>query len=514
MASDPVGEAKALVAELCAGLYSQGHVSGTGGGISIKVDTPEGDRIVMAPSGVQKERMRPEDMFVLDAAGEVLHTPEARPPPYKPPKLSECAPLFMSAFELRGARAVLHGHSMNAFLATLLDPHASEFKVTHIEMIKGIVGQGFYSVHTVPIIENTARECELTDRLRDAIQRYPEANAVLVRRHGVYVWGRNWIEAKTQFECYEYLFEAAVRMRQLGLDASRAPPPPLPAAAANGTAAEGGEPAAKKARLENGTAAAGSAIATASGRLPTAVVLDIEGTIAAISFVTDVLFPYARQRLRSHLEATYDSEETQADLQLLRQQAAEDAAAGLTVPPIPGSEAGRDAVVAAAVANCEAQMDGDRKTTALKSLQGHIWAGGFARGELKGELFADVPDALAQWRGAGIKTYIYSSGSRGAQKDLLGCTTVGDLRPYLQGFFDTTSGPKVEAGSYRNIAASLGVDSPSELLFATDNLAEAQAAAAAGWQVVVADRPGNKALPAGHGFPVAASAQHFLAAFR
>ena len=73
---------------------------------------------------------------------------------------------------------------------------------------------------------------------------------------------------------------------------------------------------------------------------------------------------------------------------------------------------------------------------------------------------------------------------------------------------------QVEAGSYRNIAASLGVDSPSELLFATDNLAEAQAAAAAGWQVVVADRPGNKALPAGHGFPVAASAQHFLAAFR
>ena len=77
------------------------------------------------------------------------------------------------------------------------------------------------------------------------------------------------------------------------------------------------------------------------------------------------------------------------------------------------------------------------------AVQGHIWGGGFARGELKGELFADVPDALAQWRGAGIKTYIYSSGSRGAQKDLLGCTTVGDLRPYLAGFFDTTSGPKV-----------------------------------------------------------------------
>jgi methylthioribulose 1-phosphate dehydratase/enolase-phosphatase E1 len=284
---DAVEEAKQLIPELCSGLYAQGHVGGTGGGISIKVSTPDGDRIVMAPSGVQKERMRPEDMFVLDAEGTVLHAPEARPPPYKPPKLSECAPLFMSvrdctfhgesttlayrqccrqrlvvqsrahsifvwlppsvalllnqypvlqpmvfcaqAFELRGAGAVLHGHSMNAFLATLLDPTADELRVTHIEMIKGIAGQagshkwwrfpfcmwlasparedsrsqscclqGFYSVHAIPIIENTARECELTDRLRAAIEAYPQASAVLVRRHGVYVWGRNWIEAKTQ----------------------------------------------------------------------------------------------------------------------------------------------------------------------------------------------------------------------------------------------------------------------------------------------------------------------------
>lgn len=87
-------------------LVLQGHVSGTGGGISIKVPTPQGDRIVMAPSGVQKERMRPEDMFVLDGAGEVVHTPAARPPPYKPPKLSECAPLFMSVRGCAGAPAL------------------------------------------------------------------------------------------------------------------------------------------------------------------------------------------------------------------------------------------------------------------------------------------------------------------------------------------------------------------------------------------------------------------------
>ncbi len=68
-------------------------VSGTGGGISIKT----ADYIVMAPSGVQKERMQPDDMFVLDAkTGNPVHTPEAKPPPARPPKLSECAPLFMA----------------------------------------------------------------------------------------------------------------------------------------------------------------------------------------------------------------------------------------------------------------------------------------------------------------------------------------------------------------------------------------------------------------------------------
>jgi methylthioribulose 1-phosphate dehydratase/enolase-phosphatase E1 len=97
-----VEEAKALIAELCSSLYNQGHVAGSGGGISIRIASTDAapltanDRIVMAPSGVQKERMRPEDMFVLDGTGAVLDTPPARPAPYKPPKLSECAPLFMS----------------------------------------------------------------------------------------------------------------------------------------------------------------------------------------------------------------------------------------------------------------------------------------------------------------------------------------------------------------------------------------------------------------------------------
>jgi methylthioribulose 1-phosphate dehydratase/enolase-phosphatase E1 len=81
-------------ARRCRNLYEQGAVSGTGGGISIKV--PSGDYIVMAPSGVQKERMQPDDMFVLDPKGDIVFTPAAKPAPARPPKLSECSPLFMS----------------------------------------------------------------------------------------------------------------------------------------------------------------------------------------------------------------------------------------------------------------------------------------------------------------------------------------------------------------------------------------------------------------------------------
>jgi methylthioribulose 1-phosphate dehydratase / enolase-phosphatase E1 len=130
---------------------------------------------------------------------------------------------WVQAYELRDAGAVLHSHSSNAVLATLLHPNSPEFECTHLEMIKGIVGHGFHDKLRIPIIENTARECELTDRMRAAMLAYPKATAVLVRRHGVYVWGKSWIEAKTQAECYDYLFGLAIRMAGMGIDAAAAP---------------------------------------------------------------------------------------------------------------------------------------------------------------------------------------------------------------------------------------------------------------------------------------------------
>jgi methylthioribulose 1-phosphate dehydratase/enolase-phosphatase E1 len=469
-----VEDAKQLVAELCAGLYTQGHVSGTGGGISIKT----GSKIVMAPSGVQKERMEPCDMFVLDGAGNVEHTPVAKPPPHRPPKLSECAPLFMSAYELRNAGAVLHGHSMNAMLASLL--FEDEFQITQVEMIKGIAGHGFYDTLKVPIIENTARECELTERLRNAMEKYPKSYAVLVRRHGVYVWGDNWIQAKTQFESYEYLFETAVKMRGIGLDCSVAPLG-MPAPVKHFT--QGNER--KRAKtVEGAHYALYPYIKPASYKY---VVLDIEGTVAPISFVHTKMFPYARARLQEYFSSS--AHEVESDVSLVKEWA--NASGRGRIFEGLGT---KESIAAACVKICEEDMDADKKSTALKSVQGNIWTSGFRNGSLRVPLFEDVPSAIVDWYTRGMKVYIYSSGSRKAQRDLFGHTTVGDLTPYLQGFFDTTSGSKVESSSYNNIALSLGAENPKDVMFYTDNGAEAVAAREAGWSCALMIRPGNSPL--------------------
>lgn len=264
-----------------------------------------------------------------------------------------------------------------------------------------------------------------------------------------------------------------------------------------------------------------------------AVVLDIEGATTSIAFVTDTLFPYAAAHLDAYLREHWGSGELADDVAALAKQSLADAAAGLfgatqnavslkhveavkTLPVPPHGAGGKGVATAAATTpageafqaildNVVWQMEANRKTGALKQLQGHIWRAGYLSGALKGHVYEDTPAALRQWVAAGRKVYIYSSGSREAQRLLFGHSVAGDLRPLLSGYFDTSIGAKIEASSYAEIALTLGVDKPDEILFATDSIAEARAAAAAGLQVAVTDRPGNVALPAGHGFPVVTS---------
>ena len=85
-------------------------------------------------------------------------------------------------------------------------------------MIKGISGYGYFDTLCVPIIENTAHEHELADSLGNCIRANPKAVAVLVRRHGMYVWGATWEQAKRHGECLHYLFDIALHMTKLGMD--------------------------------------------------------------------------------------------------------------------------------------------------------------------------------------------------------------------------------------------------------------------------------------------------------
>ena len=207
-----------LICEICRNFYTLGWVSGTGGGVSIR----RNDTIYMAPSGVEKEKIKPEDIFELDLAGNVT-----RHAKNEKLKLTECAPLFLSAFEMRNAGAVLHSHSPNVVLSTLyakrVEGRISVLEFTELEMIKGLEGHGYHDVFSLPVVDNTAKECDLTDSLREAIAKYPKTCAVAVRNHGIYVWGKDEVKAKTQAECIDYLCEILVRMRQSGITRDQHP---------------------------------------------------------------------------------------------------------------------------------------------------------------------------------------------------------------------------------------------------------------------------------------------------
>jgi enolase-phosphatase E1 len=221
------------------------------------------------------------------------------------------------------------------------------------------------------------------------------------------------------------------------------------------------------------------------------ILLDIEGTTTPISFVYDVLFPFARAHAAEHLD-----EEAQRSLKL---EYDSDAAKGV-MPP---------AWSKGALAYVHWLMDQDRKSTALKTLQGRIWQEGYRRGELHGEVFPDVPVALKKWNDAGIDVRIYSSGSILAQQLLFSTTRDGDLTRYLKGYFDTTTGAKTQPSSYTTISEAFALR-PSEIVFISDVTRELDAANAAGLQVRLAVRPGNPVQPA-HVYP---SIKTFAEVFR
>ncbi|OSS43238.1 hypothetical protein B5807_12149 [Epicoccum nigrum] len=208
------------------------------------------------------------------------------------------------------------------------------------------------------------------------------------------------------------------------------------------------------------------------------VLLDIEGTISSISFVKDVMYPYALDRLRRLARDSWSD----SDFQTL----------------IAGFPAETKQDADSLLAHVEDLTRRDVKAVYLKQLQGQLWKTGFTEGDLKTPLFDDVVPTLTTWKASGRTLAIFSSGSVQAQLQFFtyvkdGATTK-DVKPLFSAHYDTVNaGPKLEKASYEKICHEMGVD-VKKVTFLTDNVKEAEAATAAGAYAVVVDRPGNAPL--------------------
>jgi enolase-phosphatase E1 len=231
----------------------------------------------------------------------------------------------------------------------------------------------------------------------------------------------------------------------------------------------------------------------------TGVLLDIEGTTSSISFVYDVMFPYARRELDAWLARSWHTPACRAACEQIARDAGYQSLAAWA--GVGTNELGQQTLVRGEVLRL---MDGDSKATGLKELQGLIWQRGFQSGELQAHLYDDVPPALLRWNANGIDVRIYSSGSASAQRLFFGHTQFGNLLKQFQGHYDTTTGPKREAASYARIAGDFNLP-PSEIVFISDVAAELDAARTAGLQTCLCLRPGNKEVSPGHGHAEASS---------
>ena len=205
-----------------------------------------------------------------------------------------------------------------------------------------------------------------------------------------------------------------------------------------------------------------------------AIVTDIEGTTSSISFVKEVLFPYAARQFPRFLEMHWTQKDVQSHIQAAEQESGQ----RLDSP-------------ASANALFQQWIAEDRKATPLKALQGMIWKAGYENGDYTAHLYPDTAPALRAWKQQGLDLYVYSSGSIAAQQLFFGYSDAGDLTGLFSGYCDTTSGHKQEVDSYRTIQQAIGLPA-EQLLFLSDIEAELDAAAEAGFQTIRLDREGSQ----------------------
>lgn len=227
------------------------------------------------------------------------------------------------------------------------------------------------------------------------------------------------------------------------------------------------------------------------------VVLDIEGTTTPIHFVYEVLFPYARERMRQFVDNKWREKDVADIFQTLAADNVVDLVHG--APAIHGTTGPE---FLDGVNNyCLWLMSEDRKSTALKSIQGMIWEQGFRSGQLHGEVFTDVPVAFKKWHDENRVIAIYSSGSVLAQQLLFRHSRWGDLAGYITHHYDTRVGAKRDVASYRAIVARLECES-CRCMFVSDVVEELDAARQAGLHTTLSIREGNTEPTHPHDHPV------------
>lgn len=435
-----------------AAIHERGWCDGTGGNFSC-VLSRDPLILLMAPSGVDKGTVAPEDLIQVDACAQVV-AGEGR--------ASAETLLHQEIVARTGAGAVLHTHS---HAATLLSDwclgegrEAGALPLQGLEMLKGLAGIDSHRRRVMlPVLANDQDLARLSATAGPLLGDAP--HGLLIGGHGLYAWGRDLSEAHRHLEILEWLLEQ--RWRRLLLEAL------------------------------------GQRHPKASGIQ--AVLLDIEGTTCPVPFVSKVLFPYARERLDGFLREGADEPALAPLIEAIdAAMAATDngTTQGETFRPCDAGSSGHQTSSDGAINHLsrvrflQELIDQDRKLPALKELQGLIWDRGYADGELRCPLFDDVAPALRAWRRAGLELAVYSSGSVKAQKLLYRHSNAGDLSGLFSHWFDTTTGAKGDAASYRAIAAAMGLE-PRAILFVSDARAELEAARTAGMETRFSQRQDN-----------------------
>ena len=209
-----------------------------------------------------------------------------------------------------------------------------------------------------------------------------------------------------------------------------------------------------------------------------AILTDIEGTITRISFVKEVLFPYAAKQLPTFVRANANKPDVAEQINAVK---------ALIEKP--------NADIEEVISTLLTWIDEDKKITPLKQLQGLIWQTGYEHGDFKGHLYPDAFDFLQAQHNNDITLYVYSSGSVKAQQILFKYSDYGDIRSLFTDFFDTKVGAKQEQTAYNTIVELLPFKA-AEILFLSDVAGELDAAQAAGLKTLHLIRDGQASTKA------------------